>query len=187
MKLKSHPSTFAPELDATDCGILELLQDNCKQSLATIGNQVGLSAPSVVERIHKLEAAGIIAGYVALLDAKRVGRDVTAFIGICTDRPQGIGDLEHEIVGIEDVLECHHVTGAYSLMVKVKARNTQELEELIERVRIIQGVTRTETTVVLSTAVERPRIALGVPEELPQRSARHNRRAATQRARRNVK
>ena len=110
----------APEFDGTDRAILELLQENCKRPLAAIGEKVGLSAPSVVERIHKLEEAGVIIGYVALLDARKLGKDVSAFIGVNTDRPHAIGVLAQQLVAIEDVLECHHVTGVHTLMVKVK-------------------------------------------------------------------
>jgi Lrp/AsnC family leucine-responsive transcriptional regulator len=149
-----------PEFDATDRAILELLQENCKQPLAAIGEKVGLSAPSVVERIHKLEEAGVITGYVALLDGRRVGKDVTAFIGVSTDRPRALGQLEREMTSIADVLECHHITGAHSLMLKVKTRSTESLEEVIEQLRSLSDVTRTETMVVLSTHWESPRMSL---------------------------
>ena len=149
-----------PEPDAIDRAILELLQENCKQSLAAIGEKVGLSAPSVVERIHKLEEAGVIVGYTALLDARALGRDVTAFIGLSTDRPRVIAALETQVSAIGDVLECHHVTGVHTLMIKVKTRNTRSLEKLIERIRALDGVARTETMVVLSTHAERSRLAL---------------------------
>ena len=72
-------SRVSPEFDATDRAILELLQDNCKQPLAAIGDKVGLKAPSVVERIRKLEEAGVIRGYVAQLDARRLGNDITVY------------------------------------------------------------------------------------------------------------
>ena len=157
-------------LDATDRAILELLQVNCKQPLAAIGQKVGLSAPAVMERIHKLEEAGVVTAYVALVDARRVGRDVTAFIGISTDHPRAIGTLEREIAAIDDVLECHHVTGVYTFVVKLKAQNTEALEALIERIRSLEGVSRTETMVVLSTAAERTRIALGGEREAPRRA-----------------
>ncbi len=166
----------APEIDATDRAILELLQDNCKQPLAAIGEKVGLSAPAVVERIHKLEEAGVILAYVARLDARSLGHDVTAFIGVSTDQPRAMKDLESQVVAIDEVLECHHVTGLHTLLVKVKTRSTEALEELIERVRSIQGVTRTETMVVLSTATERTRIALRDAEDAP--PVRPPRRAA---------
>jgi len=172
------------EFDATDRAILELLQENCKQPLATIGSKVGLSAPSVIERIHKLEEAGVIVSYVALLDAKRVGKDVTAFIGVSIDYPQGARNIESQIVAIDEVMECHHVTGQHALLVKVKARDTETLEVLIDRIRTLSGVMRTETSVVLSTAAERPRIALDSVEEFAPKPAR---RASGQRSRRVMK
>lgn len=162
------------EFDPTDRAILELLQDNCKQSMAQIGEKVGLSAPSVVERIHKLEVAGVVTGYVALVDARRLGKDVTAFIGICTELPSSIGSLERRISAIDDVLECHHVTGAHTLMVKVKTENTETLEGLIQHIRSLDGVSRTETMVVLSTHTERPRIALDARDEFVARPPRRS-------------
>ena len=147
------------ELDPVDRGILEGLQDNCKQSLGALGEKVGLSAPSIVDRIHKLEEAGVIRGYAALLDARRVGKDVTAFIGVGTDRPAAIRSVAREVSLMDEALDCHHVTGSHTLMLKVKTRSTETLEGLIDRVRGLDGVTRTETMVVLSTHAERPRIS----------------------------
>jgi Lrp/AsnC family leucine-responsive transcriptional regulator len=161
-----------PEFDATDRAILELLQENCKQPMASIGQKVGLSAPAVLERIHKLEEAGVVVGYVALVDARRLGKDVTAFIGVSGDQPRAIGRIEQQVAAIDDVLECHHVTGGHTLMVKVKTENTTSLEELIERIRALDGVTRTETMVVLSTHVERPRVALDARDEFVARPPR---------------
>ncbi|MGI9592376.1 MAG: Lrp/AsnC family transcriptional regulator [Myxococcota bacterium] len=162
------------EFDATDRAILELLQDNCKQSMAQIGEKVGLSAPSVVERIHKLEVVGVITGYVALVDARRLGKEVTAFLGVSTEQPRSIGSLERQIIAIPDVLECHHVTGAHTLMVKVKTENTESLEQLIEQVRSFEGVSRTETMVALSTQTERQRIALDARDEFVARPSRRS-------------
>jgi Lrp/AsnC family leucine-responsive transcriptional regulator len=153
------------KLDATgpdeiDRRILRLLQDDCKTSLAKIGEAVGLSAPSVIERIRKLEQAGVISGYHAVLDARRLGLDVTAFIGVSIGHPRMIPTFEGCIDGFEDVLECHHVTGEHSLLLKVKTRNTATLERLISEIRSIEGVERTETIVVLSTHTERVQLAL---------------------------
>ena len=131
-------------------------------------------APSVVERIHKLEEAGVIVGYVAQLDARRLGNDVTAFIGVDTDHPRTIGQLELALAGIGDVLEVHHVTGSHTLMLKVKTRNTESLERLIDEVRSLTGVASTETSVVLSTHAERSRIALAESEEFDPRPARRS-------------
>ena len=157
-------------LDATDVGILDALQHNCKQPLAEIGKQVGLSAPSVVERIKKLEDGGVIRGYAALLDARALGKDVTAFIGVSISHPSAFQAFEKEIETEGDVLECHHVTGQHTLMLKVRTESTETLERLIDMIRRIEGVTRSETMVVLSTHSERTRVALdGADAPLPRR------------------
>ena len=171
-------SRDAPELDPTDRSILELLQDNCKQPLAAIGEKVGLSAPAVVERIHKLEEAGVIRSYTALLDARRLGKDVTAFIGVGAT-PDALRLVEGAVAGMDEVLECHHVTGVHTLMLKVKTQNTASLERLIEDVRSLSGVSRTETMVVLSTQTERTRIALEVDQDEIQRPRRPGARRRT--------
>jgi len=165
-------SRVSPEFDATDRAILDLLQENCKQPLAAIGEKVGLKAPSVVERIHKLEEAGVITAYVAQLDARRLGNDITVFIGVGTEHPRAEGQLERELAALDEVLECHHVTGAHTLILKAKTRNTESLEHLIDRILSLDGVANTETNVVLSTHAERTRIALGASEEFDPRTAR---------------
>jgi Lrp/AsnC family leucine-responsive transcriptional regulator len=146
--------------DDVDMQILGLLQKDCKMPLAKIGATVGLSAPSVIERIRKLEYGGVIIGYHARLDARRVGLDVTAFIGVAISHPRLIAEFETEVAKLADVLECHHVTGAYTLLLKVKTATTATLEQLISRVRSIDGVARTETMVVLSTHTERAQLGL---------------------------
>jgi Lrp/AsnC family leucine-responsive transcriptional regulator len=170
-----------PELDSTDQAILDLLQENCKQPLAAIGEKVGLSAPAVLDRIHKLEEAGVIHAYTALIDARRLGLDVAAFIGVSTDRPMAVRGIEAAVASMEEVLECHHVTGAHTLMLKVKTQSTETLEDLIDRVRSLEGVSRTETMVVLSTHIERTRIALPPEEAIaakPRRSGARSRKAS---------
>jgi Lrp/AsnC family leucine-responsive transcriptional regulator len=161
MKLyQSSSDAESVELDSIDLGILDLLQENCKQSLAQIGERVGLKAPSVLERIHKLEEAGVVLGYSALVDARLLGKDVTAFIGVSLAHPTHIDAFERELAAVPEVLESHHVTGEHTLMLKVKTENTASLERLIGWVRGIEGVTRTETNVVLSSQRERLRVPL---------------------------
>lgn len=160
------------DIDDIDRRILSLLQDNCKRPLAKIGEEVGLSAPSVQERVKKLEDHGVICGYRAVLDARLVGKDVTAFIGVSIRHPRGIDVFEESINVLEDVLECHHVTGSYTLMLKVKSDSTSTLEELISRIRSIDEVERTETMVVLSTHTERTRVPIAASAARTPRRAR---------------
>ncbi len=175
-------SDSEPELDPIDRQILEILQNNCKRPLAAIGEEVDLTASSVMERIHKLEAAGVIRGYAALLDARLLGKDVTAFIGVAISHPRAALAFEREIERTADVLECHHVTGEWTLMLKVKTRSTRSLEQLIDRIREHEGVLRTETMVVLSTHTERVRIPLDVETASPPKRQRKGGDARLRRA-----
>ncbi|MBI3784563.1 MAG: Lrp/AsnC family transcriptional regulator [Deltaproteobacteria bacterium] len=162
------------ELDEIDLRILALLQENCKLPLAKIGERVGLSAPSVIERIKKLEDAEVIIGYRAILNARSLGKDVTAFIGVLISHPKLIGEFEAQIVKLDGVLECHHVTGQHTLLLKVKTEDTSTLEQLISAIRSIEGVDRTETMVVLSTHTERTQLSMQLEATQTNRRARRN-------------
>jgi Lrp/AsnC family leucine-responsive transcriptional regulator len=161
-------------LDGIDRQLLSELQGDCKRSLKEIGAAVGLSAPSVMERVRKLENAGIIRGYHALLDARKVGLDISAFIGVSISDPQLLSAFEEWVDSVAQVLECHHVTGGHTLLLKVKTQNTEDLERLISRIRSMEGVASTETMVVLSTHTERAEIAL--PPAEPPSDARRRKR-----------
>ena len=175
MRLGNHTD---PELDDIDLRILTLIQEDCRTPLVRLGEAAGLSAPAVLERIKKLEAAGVITGYRAILDARRVGLDITAFIGVIIGNPNVIGRFEGQLAALDDVLECHHVTGEYTLLLKVKTSNTSSLEKLISQIRSLDGVARTETMVVLSTHTERVQLGLrpggGPPPTASGKRARRN-------------
>ncbi len=176
--MKFREETF--ELDEIDRQILEGLQDDAKVSLNRLGERVGLSAPSVMERVRKLEQAGVITGYHAVLDARAVGLDVAAFIGVRVQNPNAIEAFEAAIEDVPQILECHHVTGGHTMLLKVKTRNTGALEQLIRRIRSFDGVASTETMVVLSTHAERVQVPLDDPREDPAepQRARKRRRAS---------
>jgi Lrp/AsnC family transcriptional regulator, leucine-responsive regulatory protein len=146
--------------DEIDIRLIIELQRDAKSSLQSLGAVVGLSAPSVMERVRKLEEVGVITGYHALVDARKIGVDIAAFIGVSINSPARLAEFEHWVGAEPQVLECHHVTGSHSLMLKVRARNTAALEKLISRVRSVEGVERTETMLVLSTYAERTQIPL---------------------------
>lgn len=164
------------ELDSIDLQILQTLQQDCKIPLARIGDLVGLSAPSVIERIKKLEHGGVIRGYHAAIDGKQIGLDVTAFIGVLVEHPASVEEFEMKAASLEGVLECHHVTGQHTMLLKVKTRDTASLEGLIRQVRGIEGVARTETMVVLSTHTERTQLPLGSQLEACRQPASSRRR-----------
>ena len=141
-------------LDQIDLKILFILQNNGRTRLADIADEVDLSTPAVMERVKKLEASGVITGYQARLDGKKVGKDVTAFIGVSIGNQRDIDQFATAMMRYRDVLECHHVTGDESFILKVKSANTGSLEKLLGQIRSVEGVTRTVTKIVLSTAKE---------------------------------
>lgn len=141
-------------IDQIDLKILYILQNNGRTRLADIADEVALSAPAVMERVKKLEASGVIKGYQALVDGKKVGKDITAFIGVSIGNQRDIDHFATEMLRYQDVLECHHVTGDESFILKVKSANTGSLEKLLGQIRSVEGVTRTVTKIVLSTAKE---------------------------------
>lgn len=147
-------------MDAVDRALLDLLQEEGKSSLAKLGETVGLGAPAVLERLRKLESAGIITGYSATLDGKRLGLDITAFVGVSINYPKDISAFLAKVTTRPEVLECHHVTGSHTLLLKVKTENTASLERVISALREVEGVTRTETMIVLSTAAETSKLPL---------------------------
>lgn len=147
-------------LDPIDLKILHILQVNGRARLADIADEVELSAPAVMERVKKLESSGVIKGYLALVDAKKLGKDITAFIGVSINHQRDIHKFAKHMLQYPEVLECHHVTGEESFILKVKSENTASLEKLLGELRSVEGVTRTVTNVVLSTAKENPTVEL---------------------------
>ena len=141
-------------IDPIDLKILFILQNTGRSRLADIAEEVDLSAPAVMERVKKLEATGVIKGYQALLDGKKIGKDITAFIGVSIGNQRDIDTFAAQMLRKPDVLECHHITGDESFILKVKSANTTSLEKLLGEIRSVEGVTRTVTRVVLSTAKE---------------------------------
>jgi len=156
--MKSGNEAFEP--DTIDLQIIAVLQEHGRIPLAKLAEQVGLSAPSVIERVKKLEDSEVITGYHAAVDARKLGKDVTAFIGVSIGHPRTIGLFEQTVALLDDVLECHHITGEHTVLLKVKTHNTASLEQLIRTIRLIDGVSRTETMVVLSTHTERTQISV---------------------------
>ena len=147
------------DLDAIDRRILSLLQDDAKISQAKVATAVGLTAPSVNERIRKLERNGVIRGYVALLDERKLGLDITAFVEIFIEHPKFETGFIEAVKTLDEVLECHHITGEFSLLLKVRVEDMAAFRRLlIEKLNTVRGVRQTRTLMVLATAKEQRRI-----------------------------
>ena len=139
LSLTKHENGYA--LDGIDRKLLSLLQDNAKLSQAELAKAVGLTAPSVNERIRKLERGGVIRGYVALLDERKLGHDITAFVEIFIEHPKFESGFIQAAGDMDEVLECHHITGEFSLLLKVRVKDMQAFRKLlIEKLNTVRGV-----------------------------------------------
>jgi Lrp/AsnC family leucine-responsive transcriptional regulator len=148
-------------LDTIDYRILDLLQRDARTTQVQIAAAVGLSQPSVADRIRKLDASGAVTGYVARLDARAVGNDIRAFVGVRIAHPRHHDGFIKRIQQIPEVLECHRVAGLDSYELKVVARDTEALDDLLSgALRRIPGVTRTTTTIVLATVKDTTAVPL---------------------------
>ena len=155
------------KLNVTDAGILDALQRDGRLSYAEIGATVGMSGPSAHERVKKLEARGIISGYMASVDPVSVGLGVLAFMWV-TQAPGTIADdLAGDFARIPEVEACHLIAGEGDYLLKIRASDTGDLERVV---RIVQGtrhVYRTETDVVFSTPFERRPLPIRAAEKPP--------------------
>ena len=153
-------------LDAIDVRLLALLQEDGRRSFAELGGDVGLSAPSVHERVKKLEARGVITRYAALVDAAAAGVPLLAFVRL-TQAPGTAGaDLTSAFEAIAEVEECHHIAGEADYLLKVRTRDTAHLERVVLALQTTEHVFTTETSVVLSSAFERRGVPLGVETDV---------------------
>ena len=143
--------------DERDLDIIAALQDDARATYSDVAARVGLSASSVHDRVRKLEAAGIIRGYRAVVDPEAVGLFVTALIAVTPLDPRQPDDLPDRIEEFAEVQDCFSVAGEASYVLKVRTRTTEHLEDLIRRLREKAGV-NTRTTVVLSIPFEDRRL-----------------------------
>lgn len=147
-------------LDQIDRQILAILAEDGRRSYEKIAAEVGLTGPSVYERIKKLEARGIIAGFTVQIDPEAAGLEMLAFTWL-TQAPGTIAtDLTTDFAEIPEIEECHHIAGEADYILKIRARDPQHLEHVLRRVQTVRHVFTTETSVVLSSAFEhRPMVA----------------------------
>ena len=141
-------------LDNIDIKVLRILQKNGRAKRSLLAEEVGLSLPSVSERLNKLEEKGIIEGYYTKLNRISFGYDIMAFIFVTMDSSKHYKSLITHIEKIHQIIECHSVLGEGSHILKVIAKNTETLEKLLAKIQSWAGVVSTKTTLILSTIKE---------------------------------
>jgi Lrp/AsnC family leucine-responsive transcriptional regulator len=151
-------------IDEADRKILGLLQTNARLTNAELADAVGMNASSVFERVKKLERRGVITGYVATVDAEKIGKPLLAFMRLTIEtEAQQDFDTTHDQVlrtclAEPDILECHNVAGEDCFIVKMRAGGPKQLESLLSKIRRQTRSSRSVTNIVLSTYKESTRV-----------------------------
>lgn len=152
-------------LNSIDSKIIACLMAQARTTWADLGGLLGLSAPAAADRVRKLEEKGIIKGYWAAVDPEAAGCGLAALTSVSLSAVEAREPFLTAIQRLPEVLECHHVAGDEDYVLKIRCRNTRTLERLISRdLKSIPGVSRTRTTIILSTVKETTILPL-IPEE----------------------
>ena len=141
------------QLDDRDLDIVAALQADARATYADVAARVGMSQSAVHDRVRKLEAAGVIRGYTAVVAPEALGLFVTALVAATPLDPAQPDDLPERVRGYPEVEDCFSVAGEANYILKVRVRTTSDLEELIRRLRE-KGRVQTRTTIVLSIPFE---------------------------------
>jgi DNA-binding Lrp family transcriptional regulator len=142
-------------MDPVDERIVALMRDNARRSYQDIGRRVHLSAPAVKRRVDRLERAGVLLGYTAVVDPEAFGWRAQAYVDLYCEGTMSGEAVRIAVAGEPGVVSAHTVAGEASAVLHVMAPDTKGLELALERIRRTPGVTRTVTRVVLSTLFTR--------------------------------
>jgi Lrp/AsnC family transcriptional regulator for asnA, asnC and gidA len=141
------------ELDDVDRQILNLLQDDARRSFKEIAEEAKVSEATVFVRVKKLMKNSVIKSYKAIVDPKQVGKGTLAFVMLKAN-PNVYTKVLPTLVNMDEVYEIYDVTGAYYAILKIRTGSTEELASIIDKIGMIEGITGTETTVVLRSIKE---------------------------------
>ncbi len=142
------------KLDKIDRKILEILQSNAKITNAQLSKDIGLSPAPTLERVKKLENMGIIKSYHAKLDTDKIGLGVSTFVQVSLigHNKENIEEFVRQINQIEEIIECHHITGSGDFILKIITKDIATYQKLmLEKVSDIKVVDNMQSMVILST------------------------------------
>lgn len=148
-------------IDEIDTKILSILQSDARTSNAEIARRLTMAPSAILERIRKLETRGLIAGYEARLNPKKLEASLLAFIFVLADERTGTDDAGRLLAALPEVQEVHHIAGEDCYLVKVRVADTEALGDLLrQRFGAIKSIRSTRTTIVLSTLKETAQVPL---------------------------
>ena len=138
-------------MDAIDYQILACLKENSRENATNIGSKINLSTSAVIERIKKMESSGLIQKYTTIINQSELGRELMAFIYVSLEHPKYYENFVELINENNSVAECYYIAGDFDFILKIVTKGGKNLEEIINYIKFISGVSMTRTSVVLST------------------------------------
>jgi len=147
-------------VDEIDVKILNMLQEDGRTKRNALAEAVGLSLPSLSERLNKLEIKGIITGYYTKINLKNFGLDLMVFITIHTDSSKHYESFAENVKQTDEILECYAVLGEGSHVMKALVKDSSSLEKLLGKIQSWKGVKRTHSRFILSTIKETTKIKI---------------------------
>lgn len=157
------------ELDETDREIIALLREDARRTFADIAGRVTISAPAVKRRVDRLQHEGLIRGYTAIVDHRRIGLPLQAFVELRFDGRAKGGDIASVATGIAEVEVLYTTAGDPDAVALVRARDVDDLKRVIDRLRNSRHVTGTKTMMILGTST--PRSGAVMPRSAARSSA----------------
>lgn len=148
------PHSAAQARDQTDRELIALLQANARESTANLARKLGVARTTVVARLARLEADGVLVGYTAKLGSDAADRGVQAFVGI-TVQPKAGREVVKRLSGLPELRQLASVSGEFDYMALLRAESTMRLDALLDEIGEIDGVIKTTSSVVLALRVDR--------------------------------
>jgi len=140
------------ELDKLDARILNLIAGNARMPFLEVAREVGVSGAAIHQRVQKLVNLGVVKGTEYVVDPEKIGYETCAFIGVFLNSPQGFESIVEGLEKIPEVVECYYTTGKYDLLIKVFAKNNNDLLRIIQTELQPLGISRTETLMCFKNA-----------------------------------
>ena len=144
------------EIDNVDIQILSQLQNNAKKPYTEVAKQVHVSSGTVHVRMNKLEKMGVVAGASLDLNLNKLGYTVSSFLGVFLAKSSLYDQVANQLKTIREITSIHYTTGNYSMFVRVYAKNTDHLKDILhDKIQKVSGIERTETFVILEETLSR--------------------------------
>ena len=154
------------EIDKVDIQILHLLMQNAMMPFTEIAQKIGVSPGTIHVRMKKMDSIGLIKSSHLMVNPLKLGYGITAFLGVYLDKSSMYDNVVKELEKIPEIVDCHYMTGTYSMFIKIICKDTMHLKQILhDSIQQIGGIDRTETFISLEESFSRP-----MKQELPKKN-----------------